>query len=108
VFSDEDYLPPRAQPHDYSQEIRTAWRKTAAGYSGDIAIPASFFGGGPFSAGYEAGLSWGVQKVFPPKGPGVEEEAERIIFTSKSDRLFPVGLHNPSSYQRLVLIEPEK
>jgi len=32
-------LPPRAQPHNYMQEIYTAWIKTAEGYSGDIAIP---------------------------------------------------------------------
>jgi hypothetical protein len=108
LFSDEDYLPPRAQAHDYNQEIRTAWRKTAAGYSGDIAIPVSFFAGGKFVEGYEIGLCFEVQKVFGPLKPGSEEETREITFTSKSDPLFRVNLSNPSSYQRLVLAGAER
>jgi hypothetical protein len=46
IFSDEDYLPPRPQPRDYAREIRTAWKKTAAGFSADIAFPVAWFEGG--------------------------------------------------------------
>jgi len=108
IFSDEDYLPPRARPHDYNQEIRTAWKKTTTGYSGDIAIPVSFFEGGKFSEGYEIGLSFGVQKVLGPLKPGDDEGSQQIVFTSKSDPLFRVNLVNPSSYQRLVLAGAER
>jgi hypothetical protein len=108
VFSDEDYLPPRPQPHDYNQEIKTAWKKTSAGYSGDIAIPVSYFDGGKFSNGYEIGLSFGAQKVFPPKKAGEEVDLERIKFTSKTDRVFHASVENPSSLQRLVLIDLRK
>ncbi len=106
VFSDEDYLPPRPHPHDYNKEIKTAWKKTRRGYSGDLAIPASFFEGGRIFGGYEIGLSFGVQKAFPTSKAG--EDVERIVLSSKADRLFPVRLDNPSSYQRLVLIDPRK
>ena len=51
VFSDEDYLPLRLRKHDYNREIKSAWKKTAHGYSGDLAIPASFLEGGKFTAG---------------------------------------------------------
>jgi hypothetical protein len=104
VFSDEDYLPPRAQPHNYGQEIKTAWKKTSQGFSGDIAIPVSYFDGAKFSEGYEIGLAFGAQKVFPAPGKEVpDEDPERIVFASKSGQAFHVRLENPSSYQRLVL-----
>jgi len=104
IFSDEDYLPPRPRPHDYNREIKTVWKKTASGFSGDVAIPISYFEDGKFSEGYEIGLSFGAQKVLKPApSTGAEEDAERIAFSSKSDPLFPVSLGNPSSYQRLVL-----
>jgi hypothetical protein len=108
IFSDEDYLPPRPQPHDYNKEVLTAWRRTSTGYSGDIAIPVAFFAGGKFSDGYEIGLSFGIQKAFPPVKPGEDEEPPKIVFASKSDSLFHVSLRNPSSYQRLVLTDTQK
>ncbi len=104
VFSDEDYLPPRPQPRDYNQDLKTAWKKTASGYSGDIAIPVSYFDGGRFQDGYEIGLSFGAQKFIPPTNPPGTEEGQRIALTSKADRLFPVRVSNPSTYQRLVLV----
>jgi hypothetical protein len=105
VFSDEDYLPPRPHPRDYEQEIKTAWKKTRRGFSGDIAIPVSWFDGA-FREGYEIGLGLGAQKAYPPKKAG--EEVERVIFTSKRDHVFPVRFANPSSYQRLVLTGARK
>ena len=105
LFSDEDYLPPRHRPHDHSKEIKTAWRKTAHGYSGDIAIPVAYFDGGRFSEGYEIGLGFAAQNVLANSAKsGLEEDRERTIFISKKDRLFPVSLSNPSSYPRLVLV----
>jgi len=107
IFSEEDYLPPRAHPRDYDHEIKTAWKKTATGFSGDIAIPVGYFDGSRFHAGYEIGLSFGARKVLPPP-PGtpsgtVEEETGYISFDSKADRLFPTAFGNPATYQRLVL-----
>jgi len=105
VFSEEDYLPPRPQARDYSREITTAWKKSAKGFSGDIAIPSAYFDAGKFSEGYEIGLGFGAHKVLPaPLGKaGAAEPSRRIVFSSKSDHLFPVSFGNPSSYQRLVL-----
>lgn len=106
IFSDEDYLPPRPQPHDYNREIKTAWKRTPAGYSGDIAIPVSFFEGGKFSKGYEIGCAFGVQKALPPRTSEEAEEPQRIVLTSKADALFRVSVHNPATFPRLVLDEP--
>ncbi len=106
VFSDEDYLPSRPVLRDYNDEIKTAWKKTTAGFTGDIALPASWFDGGPFRADYEIGLSFSAQKVLRPLRPGTEDAIQRIIFNSKTDRLFPLRFSNPSTYQRLVLIKP--
>jgi len=104
IFSDEDYLPPRAEPRNYGQDIKTAWKKTPNGFSGDIAIPVSYFDGAKFSEGYEIGLGFGAQKVFPAPGKEVaDEDSERIVFASKTGQAFHVRLENPSSYQRLVL-----
>ncbi len=102
IFSDEDYLPPRPQPHNYMQEIFTAWKKTASGYSGDIAIPVTFFAGGKFEEGYEAGLEFSVAKVIPRGGT---EDPERIVLQSRKDHLFRTSTGNPSSFPRLVLTE---
>jgi hypothetical protein len=103
VFSVEDYLPLRPHKHDYNREIKSAWKKTAHGYAGDIAIPVSFFDGGKFTAGYEIGFAFNVQKVFP--SPQAVEQEELIVFTSKADHLFRTSINNPSSLQRLVLVE---
>ena len=106
VYSEEDTLPHRAHPHDYNLEIKMAWKKTATGFSGDIAIPAAWFVGGPFHAGYEIGLTLGAQKALPLNAPasGEAEEVPRIVLRSKEDRLFPARVSNPSSIQRLVLV----
>jgi hypothetical protein len=103
VFSDEDYLPLRPRKRDYNREIKSAWKKTAHGYSGDLAIPVSFFDGGKFTGGYEIGFAFNVQKVSP--SPQAVEQEERIVFTSKADQLFRASITNPSSLQRLVLVE---
>jgi beta-N-acetylglucosaminidase len=105
VYSAQDYLPPRPIPRDYSKEILTAWRKTATGYSGDIALPASWFDGGKFSEGYEIGLVLGAQKVVPPPHGTLPEEAavKRMIFRSKDDPVFPARFGNPATYQKTVL-----
>jgi hypothetical protein len=105
VFSDEDYLPLRPRKHDYDKEIKTAWRKTASGYSGDLAIPVSFFQGGKFTRGYEIGFAFKVQKAFPSPQASEQEELQRIVFTSKADRLFHANIDNPASLQRLVLVD---
>ena len=105
IFSDEDYLPPRAQPHSYMQEIHTAWKRTAHGYSGDIAIPVSYFAGGKFALGYELGLDFGVRRVIRPAKGTHEEDLERITLQSKKDHLFRLSPGNPSTFPRLVLTE---
>ena len=115
VFSDQDYLPPRPIPRNFDKEIQAVWKKTSKGYSGDIAIPAAWFDGGParrslgeggpFRPGYEVGIGLAAQKVFPSPAAsqGQEEEAPRIIFRSKANRLFELNFGNPASYQRLIL-----
>ena len=105
IFSDEDYLPPRALPHNYMQEIYTAWKKTSNGYSGDIAVPVSFFEGGKLAQGYELGLEFGVTKVLRPTRLTNAEDQERIVLQSKRDHLFRATTENPSSSPRLVLTE---
>ncbi len=105
IFSDEDYLPRRPQPHNYMQEIYTAWKKTAHGYSGDIAVPVTFFDGGRLAQGYELGLEFGVTKVIRPTKPTDAEDLERVVLQSKKDRLFRSSAKNPSSFPRLVLTE---
>ena len=105
IFSDEDYLPPRPQPHDYMKEIYTSWKQTAHGYSGDIAIPATFFEGGKAEPGYELGFGFGVASVLRPSRPKDTEDLERIVLQSKKDRLFRLNTGNPSSFPRLVLTD---
>jgi hypothetical protein len=102
IFSDEDYLPPRPQTHNYMKEIYTTWKKTGNGYSGDIAIPVTFFEGGKFAPGYEMGLEFNVTKAIRPTAP---EDPERIVLQSKKDHLFRASTGNPSSFPRLVLTE---
>jgi hypothetical protein len=105
IFPEDDYLPPHPQKHDHNAEIKTAWKRTPNGYSGDIAIPTTYFAGGKFSAGYELGLGFAVQKALAgAQGGESEENRRRVVFVSKSDHLFPVELENPSSYPRMVLV----
>lgn len=106
VYSEEDYLPPRPVHHDYAKEIKTAWKKTANGFSGDIALPAWWFEGGKFHEGYSIGLALSAQKVLAPpsRTPPEDENVKRMVFRSKEDRVFPVRFGNPSSYPRLVLV----
>jgi hypothetical protein len=85
------------------QSIFTTWKKTAQGYSGDVAIPAAFFDAGKFAAGYEIGMGLSIRKVLRPTKPTHSEDLERITLQSKSDHLFHLGPRNPSSYPRLVL-----
>jgi beta-N-acetylglucosaminidase-like protein len=110
VFSDQDYLPPRPVPRDFDKAIRTAWKKTAKGFSGDIAIPAGWFDGGPFRPGYEVGVGVAAQKAFPSPAAshGDEEEIPRIVLRSKVDHLFQLNFGNPASYQRLILEESSR
>ena len=103
IFSDEDYLPPRSQSRNYSEEIRTAWKKTAKGYSGDIAIPVTYFDARQFTDGYKLGLGFSVAKVLRPARPTDAEDLERIVLQSKKDHLFRINTINPSSFPRLLL-----
>jgi beta-N-acetylglucosaminidase len=106
VYSQEDYLPPRPVPHDYPREVRCVWRKTSDGYSGDIALPASWFLGGKFSEGTQVGMVFSAQKAFAPPVTAAPEgytNTKRMVFRSKADRTFPVRFGNPATYQRLVL-----
>jgi hypothetical protein len=102
-------LLPRApggpRPPDY-RDIRTVWKRTARGFSGEVAVPASYFEGGVLREGYEIGLSFGAQKVVSAVSDlaGGEAKANRTIhFSSKSGGAFPVNPRNPATYQRLVL-----
>jgi hypothetical protein len=103
VYCDEDFFPSRLRPHDYNLEIKTVWTKTATGFSGDIAIPASFFEQEEFGPGAEIGLSFGVLKTLPPKDSWAED-LDQIVFTSKEDRLFSVEPQNPATLQQMVLV----
>jgi hypothetical protein len=103
IYCDEDFFPPRLRSHDYNLEIRTVWKKTAFGFSGDIAIPASFFEQGKFGPGAEIGLSFGALKTLPPKDSWAED-LDQIVFTSKEDRLFSVEPQNPATLQQMVLV----
>jgi hypothetical protein len=103
IYCEEDFLPPRPLSHDYNKEIRTAWKRTPAGFSADIVVPISFFEGRSFTAGQEIGLSFGAQKSFPPKSPSEQEEPQQIVFTSKKDPIFHVDPENPVTFQPLVL-----
>ena len=105
IFSDEDYLPTRPQPHNYMQEIYTAWKGTSKGYSGDIGIPVTFFQGGKFTQGYELGLAFSTTKVIRPTRPADVEDLERIVLQSKKDHLFRANTGNPSSFPRVVLVD---
>jgi beta-N-acetylglucosaminidase len=104
VFCNEDFFPLRPYPHDYNKEIRATWKKTATGFSGDVVVPASFFTRQDFALGQEIGLSFEVQKVFPPNDP-FEEDPPRIVFSSKEDSLFPVESQSPTTFQRMELVE---
>ena len=86
---------------NYKEEIKTAWKKTSQGYSGDVAIPAEFFED-RFEEGYEIGFSVVAQKVIASEDQG--SEVQRIRLTSKRDLLIPVSFNNPATYQRLVLV----
>ncbi len=103
IYCEEDYLPPRPQPHNYNEEIKAAWTKTAKGFSGEVAIPVSFFAGPKFTVGQEIGLSFGAQKTFPPNESS--GNLLQIVFTSKRDSLFRVDAGNPSTLQRLRLVD---
>jgi len=107
IFSDEDYLPPRPHPHNYMQEIHTAWRKTGSGYSGDIAIPVAFFEGGKFAPNYELGLVFSTTKLKRPARPTDPADLDRVALQSKKDHLFRATTANPSSFPRVVLVERE-
>ena len=105
VFCDEDFFPLRSRPHDYNREIKATWKKTATGFSGDVIVPAAFFAHPNFAAGYEVGLSFEAQKVFPPKDP-FEDDPARIVLSSKEGTLFPVESHSPATFQRMELLGP--
>ena len=73
-----------------------------------------YFGEGVFRPGYDIGSSFGAQKALPRSTAGSaaerlrsalrsQDDLQRLILTSKKDRLFPVRFGNPATYQRLVL-----
>jgi hypothetical protein len=80
------------------------WKKTSKGFSGDIAIPISFFAGPVFSLGQEVALSFGAKKTFPSKEP-LGDDVPQIVFTSKADSLFRVDPENPLTFQKLRLLD---
>ena len=103
IYCDENFFPPRPHPHDYNREIKTAWKKTVAGFSGDIVIPASFFDA-KFGPGQEISLSFGAHKTLPSQDASAED-LDQIVLSSKEDKLFPVDPGNPASLQEIVLGE---
>jgi hypothetical protein len=105
IYCNEDFFPLRSRPHDYKQEIRATWKKTATGFSGDVVVPAALFARPNFALGQGIGLSFGAQKVFPPQDP-FEEDPPRIVFSSKESGLFPVESQSPATFQRMELVDP--
>lgn len=103
IYSDEDLFPVRPQSHDPAREIHTVWKKTPRGYSGDIVIPASFFGHARFSEGESVWLSFEVQRVLAEQSGN--DGTPRIAFSSKGDSAFPVDQENPATLQRLDLLD---
>lgn len=104
IYCEQDFLPPRSHRHDYDEEIKTVWKKTSKGFSGDVAIPVSFFAGRAFSLGQEIALSFGAQKTFPSKEP-LGDDVPQIVFTSKADSVFRVDPENPVTFQLLLLVD---
>lgn len=102
IYSDEDMFPMRPKAHNYNREIHAIWKKTPTGFSGDVVVPVSFFDHRNFSAGQKIGLSFQVQKACPSKDPSADN-ADRIVFSSKGDSIFPVDQENPETLQQLVL-----
>ena len=101
LLINKDPLPSRLA--NYNREIKATWKKTDRGYSGDIAVPATYFDGA-FREGYEVGLVVSVQKA--PSQPSAlmePDKIETIRFSSKRDHLFPASSNNPATCQRLVL-----
>lgn len=103
VFCNEDFSPIRPR-HDYDHEIHTNWKETATGFSGDVVVSATFFGREKFAAGQEIGMSFGVQKVFPPRD-AFAEDAARIVFSFKESSLFPVESEHPATFLRMQLLD---
>lgn len=103
IYCDEDLFPARLATHDYNREIKAVWKKTATGYSGDIAIPAAFFGPQDFAAGQQIGLSFAAQKVFAPLDR-LTDSPGQIVFSSKRDSVFPVDSETPATLQKMELI----
>jgi hypothetical protein len=104
VYCDEDFFPLRPRPHDYNKEIRATWKKTATGFSADVVVPAAFFARQDFVQVQEIGLSFEVQKVFPPNDP-FDEDPARIVFSSKESKLFPVESQSAATFQRMELVQ---
>ncbi len=100
VFCNEDFFPIRSRTHNYESEIQAAWKKTENGFSGDIIVPAAFFARPSFAAGQGIGLSFEVQKVFPPKDP-FEDDPLRIVFSSKESAVFPLEPQSPATLQQV-------
>ena len=78
LYSDEDYLPHHTVAHDYTHEIKTAWKKTANGFTGDIAIPAMWFRDSPFPRWRRNRDDVGRTKIFPGSPPPAMASEFRI------------------------------
>ena len=87
----------------YEQEVKVVWKRTAQGYSADVAIPAAYFDG-PLQEGYEIGLLAAAQKLTPPTGESSQEDVPRLRLTSKQDLVIAPNPNNPATYQRVVLL----
>lgn len=104
IYCKQDLFPQRPNPRDYKGEIGTFWKKTATGYSADIVIPATFFGRRKFTVGDTVALSFETQKAIP-NGDPLLNDPDQIVFTSKTDRLFPIDPENPLTIQQVVLLD---
>ena len=100
IFCDEDFFPIRSRAHNYESEIQAAWKKTENGFSGDIIVPAAFFARPNFAPDRRIGLSFEVQKVFPPNSP-FDDDPVRIIFSSKEGALFSIEPQSPATLQQV-------
>jgi len=102
VYRETEFFPSGVDSSDSVRTIRSVWKKTATGATGDIVVPAALFKDGTLTAGQRIALSFDVQKSFPHGNP-LTDDPDLIRLTSKEDMLFPISSENPRALQQVIL-----